>query len=191
MSNDTNKMIGKLLDATAQRDAIHIAVAPVIATHALKPGQSIMLAKNDPTRATSIDFDKQSIGIVDPFLLRDVIAGERFFMFLVPNTITSLRHDWTHPAFKDVVVDRSTSARDPEGASKRWIEEYAPSIDQDYESLIAAAHKHIGGGWEMDNSEAYKNASDEDWKTFWKHYEIVTGEKVADDERYAPFSCSC
>lgn len=35
--------LGKLIEGTAQRDAIHIAVAPVIASMALEPGQHVAL----------------------------------------------------------------------------------------------------------------------------------------------------
>ena len=38
---NTQEKIGKLLEPTAQRDAIHIAVAPVVAAETLEPGTGI------------------------------------------------------------------------------------------------------------------------------------------------------
>jgi hypothetical protein len=98
MSDVTTWKIGKILDILdkdAQRDAIHIAVIPVEAAMELSPGMHVGLDGLD--RATPL---VDTIGIVDPYLDDTVLPGERFFVFLYPGTITSLRHEWTHPAIK-------------------------------------------------------------------------------------------
>lgn len=96
MSEQTT-IVGKLLDETARRDAIHFALAPVVAGERLKPGQHVGLS---PER-TAHPYSTGCLGIVDPFLKQPVKQGERFWLFLYPNTITNLRHQWEHPAFAE------------------------------------------------------------------------------------------
>lgn len=85
----------------ARRDAVHVAVAPVIAGMPLRPGMHIELragvAVGDSEDGLYPNF--KPIGVVDPFLRRIVQKDERFWIFLYPNTVTSLRHVWSHPAF--------------------------------------------------------------------------------------------
>jgi hypothetical protein len=96
--SDTPK-VGQLIGPDEKRDCIHVAIAPVIATCILKPGQLIGWddVMDDREHVTSLT--TEPIGIVDPFLRDGVRTGDRFYMFLLPGTITSLRHMWTHPAF--------------------------------------------------------------------------------------------
>lgn len=88
--------IGELIQGHAGRDAIHIAIAPVVANGELFPNQDIGLVGGS---LELVDIVDQPIGKVDPFLKSPVRKGERFYMFLYPNTITGLRHVWQHPAF--------------------------------------------------------------------------------------------
>lgn len=74
-------MLGQLAPAEAKRDAIHVAIIPVIAVRVLRPGEVL------------------GSGIVDPFLKQPVQPGERFYLCLHPGTVTSVRHDWDHPFF--------------------------------------------------------------------------------------------
>lgn len=93
----TEPVLGKVIaDENAERDAVHIAIAPVTATVRVFPGQRI---KEDGNPCTT----GNGVGIVDPFLEAAVFPGERFYIFLYPGTVTSLRHHWTHPSFEDVL----------------------------------------------------------------------------------------
>lgn len=185
--------LGKLIDASQQRDAIHVAVAPVIAGEALQPGQHIGFVDGSTETVAAIADgprglqNKAAIGIVDPFLTVKVYPGDRFWMFLYPNTITSLRHDWTHPAFKVAAGSES----------RQWIEAFAVELDQTYNRLMEAAAFWLEGEGEQwndhytyDNSEVYKRVDDAKWATFWMHYETVTGTKAKDPEA-SFFTCSC
>ncbi len=90
--------LGKLIDdGDRRRDAIHIAVAPVMAAQRLAPGQHVGLVEEaNLERVGPCD---HTIGIVDPFLSKEVQPGQWFWLFLYPGSITGLRHIWTHPAF--------------------------------------------------------------------------------------------
>ena len=95
--------LGQLIeDAERRRDAIHIAVAPVTAAVRLAPGQHVGLVEEG--NAERVGPCATNIGIVDPFLSEPVEAGQRFWLFIYPDTITGLRHIWTHPAFTAVAA---------------------------------------------------------------------------------------
>jgi hypothetical protein len=93
--------LGHLADNTARRDAVHVAVAPVVAGEELSPGERVALGKYGEAYGPT----SKPIGIVDPFLTENVQRGQRFWLFLLPNTVTSLRHVWTHPAFKVTIPE--------------------------------------------------------------------------------------
>lgn len=95
-----NLGLGKIIpdDAAVDRDAIHIAVAPVVAGEWLEPSQRVYL-EHGMAWSYHLKFVVKPVGIVDPFLGVSVEKGQRFWLYLFPGSITSLRHDWTHPAF--------------------------------------------------------------------------------------------
>ncbi|RJQ30324.1 hypothetical protein C4565_00640 [Candidatus Parcubacteria bacterium] len=85
--------LGKLVTKETGRDAVHMAIAPITAVRRLKPGEHVD-ANGFPER-----YGAKPVGIVDPFLREDVLEGQVFLIMLYPLSVTSLRHEWTHPAF--------------------------------------------------------------------------------------------
>ncbi len=181
---DALETLGTIIDESAGRDAIHLAVEPVIAAEKLRPGEHVGFIKGGVGRC-----DKP-IGIVDPFVV-GVKKGERFWLVLYPRTITSLRHVWTHPEFPDAKVPevKTTTASDTKAESIRWLESYAASIPVRYDELIENA------GYYLEDEEYWCQGSRFDGvylaDEFWNHYQIVTGKSVPEDKRNSFFSCSC
>lgn len=182
----TELALGKLIfGELPARDAVHVAVLPVIATEELTVGQRIEFV--DVEKRTVRASKDSGIGIVDPFLVSyqpKVYKDDKFFMWLYPGTITALRHDWTHP-----VVDPHTKTHVDE--SREWIRQFAASMFQTYERLMDDAKNYSAyGDYAYDNSERYKEIPYGNWKVFWQHYKIVTGESPLEDDT-CPYTCSC
>ncbi len=187
--------LGQIIDDQQKRDAIHIAVAPVIATERLRPGQHIGFVGKDNERVGGVG-DK-NIGIVDPFLKDFVLPEQRFWMFLYPQTITSLRHDWTHPAFSKEDARKQSVDK---SASELWLRKFCASSDcPDYDTVMKAIQgqfetfgepNYYGGSINNEylyfgGLDAHGDIPDE----FWEHAEIVLGVKLQVKPKY--FSCSC
>jgi hypothetical protein len=172
--------IGKIiLSLGQQRDAIHVAVAPLKASCALRPGTHIGVNADGFT-----DLKARKIGIVDPFLKEPVKPGETFWFFLYPGTITSLRHDWTHPS----MLAPHNTQDDAVSASRSWLERFAMDNDVRYTDLIESAQNIATDG------ESYlPGLSDglDILPEFWEHFQNVTGKAVAAERRGDYFSCSC
>lgn len=100
VSTDALETLGTILSDKERRDAIHLAVEPVVAGSVLLPGQHVSVKDGVAYPAPA----HRGLGIVDPFLTRGVEQGERFWFVMYPRQVHSLRHVWTHPAFADEPV---------------------------------------------------------------------------------------
>lgn len=176
--------LGKLIETPQQRDAIHIAVAPVVAAVRLWPGQDIGFVAGSTERVES---SANPIGIVDPFLKLGVVPEQRFWLWLYPNTVTSLRHEWTHPAFTAVRVIAPDKS-----ASIAWLKDYADEVGIDYDDLLESAKNwRLKGEWHTLRTDTPDRVYS-DRRMFWEHYEIVTGEKVPEEDKEDNFiTCAC
>jgi hypothetical protein len=101
MAEQYRANVGHEPELDARRDAIHVAVAPIIAGMPLDPGDHVWIGDNSGAAYKEQGQEtSRTIGVVDPFYNGVVVKGQRFWLFLYPNTITDLRHVWSHPAFK-------------------------------------------------------------------------------------------
>jgi hypothetical protein len=138
--DDTQHNIGTILDGPKPRDAIHIAVYASKARRQLDAGQRVGIEPNGiwaDDASEGSDVNLKPIGIVDPFLPRlhnywdaGVEAGQWFYVWLIPNTITGLSHHWTHPDFPaqdHIPIDEQTQAVADAltGGSKTFLTEEA------------------------------------------------------------------
>lgn len=185
---DTMETLGKLIGPEQKRDAIHIAVEPVIADEELEPGTHVGFM---PNGRVASDYDTP-VGIIDPYFQGTIYRGQRCWLFLYPKTITSLRHVWEHPGFPAselALQPAPIKASSPLSLSEIWIHDYADGIGVDYEELLDHARGYI------DHDEAWSEGGRFEGESipeeFWMHYENVTGEKVSNRNRGSFFSCSC
>jgi hypothetical protein len=192
VTTDALETLGTVpIPADSGRDAIHLAVEPVIAGEILLPGQHIGL-RDGKAYTSSVE----QIGIVDPFVLGNIRIGQKFWLVVYPRQITSLRHVWTHPAFEKepepeiTQADREHAQRVAErleGTSIRWMRDFAERIGENYESLMQHAKDHIETGEYWGGGEKFEGESADE--EFWKHYGKITGKDIGDQGNF--FSCAC
>jgi len=192
MTVDTQEKIGKLIDGTEKRDAVHVAVVPAVAAVALDPGEHV-----GPVRSGTDEFTNMAapIGIVDPYLTKTVVPGERFYVFMYPMTVVNLRHDWSHPALEmlpDVDKAKSTLWMQDFVSS---LEDYSPYDEPDavpktftVEEVLGMAKNFLDTGDSYVFGDTnYPDIPDE----FWDHYEALTGTRVQVPSRQSFFRCVC
>jgi len=111
--------IGKLITKDQQRDCIHMAVAPVevAAGQTVMPGMRVGVLPNGCISRVA----EPHVGVVDPFLTKPINAGQKCWLFLFPGSIKSLRHEWSHPAFKAQDKLQFTAEEQTKAASKEWL----------------------------------------------------------------------
>lgn len=185
---DALDTLGSIISVNEKRDAIHLAVEPVIAGEFLEPGDHIYLRDG---KAFHIRGD-EGIGIVDPFLKSTISKGDRFWLIVYPRQITSLRHVWEHPAFppSGELPSPGGTVSDKD-SSEAWLRNFCATADcPGYDAVIAQLLDPVDQ-WDsdylhFDGRDAHGDIPEE----FWTHAEVVTGKKF-DSWRPKHFSCSC
>jgi ribonucleotide reductase alpha subunit len=195
MSKDISlETIGTVgLPAAAGRDAVHIAMVPVVADEILMPNQDVGFVAGDYTAPATGRVSTKSIkyvGRVDNWLKAPVQPGETFWLMVYPRTITGLKHVWQHndiPETGSPVPMTEDEAKID--ASKKWIENFANNHRVFYDEIMEAAHGYLTYGEYLSQGGKFEGCSVPD--EFWIHYAIVTGKPVDPMETGSFFSCSC
>lgn len=189
VSTDALETLGTIIE-DGGRDAIHLAVEPVIAGQDLKPGNHVGLRDGKAFKFSTKDKTPiKLVGIVDPFLNGNVLEGKMFWLIVYPRQITSLRHVWEHPDFAP--VQEKAIEKDPledKWLSEKWLRDFCmtndcPAYDTVMREYLDGAAK--GDYFYFGGEDAHGSIPDE----FWDHMEVVTGKKIKHRPEY--FSCSC
>lgn len=189
VTTDALETLGTILPSEQGRDAIHLAVISVEASHDLRPGERIEIRAGEAYSA-----DTQCHGIVDPFLRKTVLAGEFFWCVINPRTINSLRHVWTHPELPDESPLHSSSRDgDAEQTARRAIHAIAVDLGVSDEALMKGAAHWLEGDGGYDNYMHFGYDLNYGWdmEAFWSAYALLTGKDVPEGMRGSFFSCSC
>lgn len=184
--------LGQIIIGPKERDATHIALLPVVAAENLKAGAHVGLSRKGEACQSA-----EHVGIVDPFLKTKVLQGDKFWLFMYPNTITGLRHEWTHPIFSKIEKPKK---EDEKSDSIEWLKNYAirgvytddyySDRDKAYEALLNQVRINELTFMGRD-CHGYHDVPDAE--ELFKHLSIVLDRHIDreyfEDNGY--FSCSC
>lgn len=173
-----------------KRDAIHIAVVPVTASDEHSPGQHVGVTP-DGLYSTETD----PVGIVDPFIKHKINKGDIFWLCLYQGQVTTLRHEWTHPAFPVIhETEPAEKAKSDRSKSVSWLQQYAKRVnshlshdgDLAYQTLMKDIRN---GSITYHGTDMHCMGDLEDSEDLRYHAQIVLGKVInwGDFE----FGCTC
>lgn len=171
------------------RDAVHVAIIPVIAGESLYAGAYFKLAYGSTTSALMCGYGQQdAIGVIDPFLgnMVHIKKGDKCWGMLFPDSVTGMRHHWKHTTIDNV--------EKPKDEHELWIRRFCDEWNFDYNELIANATSTDDWRYVVargkDLHSARELGGDED--LFWEHLEALTDRKFDREHREEMgWSCSC
>lgn len=191
--------LNELPGTDAVRDAIHVAVIPLIAGEDLYESRvQLKIGTKNVALRVKDDYGGESIGVVNPWHpVADgdcgavVRKGETFYCLLNPGTVTGMRHHFVHPAFDDesVVVDDS----------ELWLRQFAQEWSFDFDELIKVGVnvQNATEDWQYWITACgvdlhSRGELGDDYDLFWYHLERHTGKQVDIEKReLLGWSCSC
>ncbi len=192
VATDALATLGTIIDSTQKRDAIHLAVEPVIAGSFLNPGEHITVTNGIAYHAEP--FSEAALGIVDPFIKDNIQKGQRFWFIMYPRMVHSLRHVWTHPAFPDEPGTPAPVKAD-RAMSESWLRQYAMRVNSHYSGDPEKAYDLLIEGLRTGElvyhgTDMHGRADLLDADELQYHASIVLDRQVVWSE-FEYFSCTC
>jgi hypothetical protein len=191
------KSIGTVLPegGDEQRDAIHIAVLPVVAGEILRAGQKVAFAYGSTSTVIRAldDYEaaqRPSVGIIDPFLDEWMVKpGQRVWLFLHPNSVTGMRHHWQHPAVDLLPSNAATE-------SETWLHRFAERWGFNYDEMMKTASDPTAEGFPyiIAHGKDLHSVGElgDDHELFWQHMALLTGRAFDHEHRNkVGWSCTC
>jgi len=220
---DNPPKLGQLIKEPVERDAVHIAVIPVQAgdDHII-PGEPLKFAwgsRSVVLRCTDYD-PENAVGVADPFLFTrpnkegpitishpdyreiderptSIRKGDWFWMFLLPGSVTGMRHHYYCAAI-------DTPPRMPVNEHEDWLREFAQRWNFDYDEMISAATspkppEEPKSLWDAQDyicarGQDLHSAGElgDDLRLFWEHIEGLTQQKYsAVHKQHVGWTCTC
>lgn len=189
MTTKPDLKLGQKIREIQERDAVHVAVIPVrinqFGNEVIKPGTHVGFIYDEFVGPLS----NKLVGIIDPFLSpsEELHHGDKVWLFLYPNTVTSIRHYWEHP---DITVGPKTNLLIEQAVQR--LRSIAESVEISFPELIDILGNYIETGkWHTLNFDT----PDIDPVTMWDDFQLVTGVRFDKEQRKQaydiPFTCAC
>lgn len=185
----SNVQLGQKITSAAERDAVHVALIPLVIGKEdyLHQGSLFRIKYGTHNVALRGHTREDSLGVIDPFLDEYLSEGDRCWGVLFPNMVTGMRHHWFHPAFDNVGV--------PKNIHESWLRDFACRWNFDWDELMAAATDTdedwryvVARGTDLHS----KGELGEDHSLFWHHLEAFLDRTFTDEEKDGMgWSCTC
>jgi hypothetical protein len=184
--------LGQVPFAEAKRDAVHVAVVPATAGQRLFPGQRVFLYAGKAQPENS-QFNPRCIGIVDPYRLGPVYPDAKFWLCLLPGSVTGMRHQWSHPLFDEEETPpaigaavEATAEFKEKMTAKGWLEGFATSHGLSMQELEECVREGVANPEEA--GMPFDSWDEEEMEDLWQRCEIYFGVRPPDR---ATFRCAC
>lgn len=125
MKDAVETMGAVLPDEAGGRDAVHVAVFSAFSMRDLSPGERLAIVRKNETDTEVTSVTTDEVAIADPFISGTIPAGNRFWAYLMPRTITALSHRWSHPSFETTASVYTPPSQ--KLIAEEWIRDYIKS----------------------------------------------------------------